>query len=165
MTLEDFKDVYQDKAPIEKLRLMAIQFDLLRQDAVNRKDANWRGNYDEVAHYNNECEAKRARIEWLMEEINKALKEHDPQVMHVNDVTACEVGTVLWVEERQGVTWNLFPLEIETNSMHPDTGTAYLFFIAYHGLKKFECDDYGHVWRCWTDRPSEDVRKAVKWDA
>ena len=74
MKLEDFKDVYKDKTPIEKLKLLAIQFDVLRQDAVNRKDANWRGNYDEVAYYDNECEAMRARIEWLMGEITKALE-------------------------------------------------------------------------------------------
>ncbi len=91
------------------------------------------------------------------------LKAQEPRVMNVTEVSACEVGTVLWVEERQGVTWNLFPLEIETNSIHPDTGTAYLFFITYHGLKKFECEEYNQVWRCWTSRPTDEQRKAVKW--
>ena len=84
--------------------------------------------------------------------------------MNVTEVTACEVGTVLWVEERQGVTWNLFPLEIDVSSTHPDTGTNYLFFITYHDIRIFECDEYNRTWRCWSARPTDEQRKAVKWD-
>ena len=84
--------------------------------------------------------------------------------MKVTEVTACEVGTVLWVEERQGVTWNLFPLEIGTSSTHPDTGTDYLFFITYHDHRKFECSEYNQTWRCWTSRPTDAQREAVKWE-
>lgn len=92
------------------------------------------------------------------------LKEQEPRVMNVTEVTACEVGTVLWVEERQGVTWNLFPLEIDVSSTHPDTGTNYLFFITYHDIRIFECDEYNRTWRCWSARPTDEQRKAVKWD-
>ena len=28
----------------------------------------------------------------------------------------------------------------------------------YHGM------NYGKTWRCWTARPSDEQRKAVKWD-
>ena len=92
------------------------------------------------------------------------LKAQEPRVMKVTEVTACEVSTVLWVEERQGVTWNLFPLEIDVSSTHPDTGTNYLFFITYHDIRIFECDEYNRTWRCWSARPTDEQRKAVKWD-
>ena len=85
------------------------------------------------------------------------------KVMNATEVSACEVGTVLWVEERQGVTWNLFPLEIETSSTHPDTGTDYLFFVTYHGIGKFECSEYNQTWRCWTSRPTDEQREATPW--
>ena len=92
------------------------------------------------------------------------LKAQEPRVMCAAEVTDFPEGTVLWVEERQGVTWNLFPLEIETSSTHPDTGTDYVFFITYHDIRKFECSEYNQTWRCWTSRPTEAQREAVKWD-
>lgn len=91
------------------------------------------------------------------------LKAQEPRVMDVDEVIACEKGAVLWVEERQGVIWNLFPLEIDVNSIHPDTGTAYLFFITYHDLRKFECDEYNQTWRCWTERPTKEQREDASW--
>ena len=91
------------------------------------------------------------------------LKAHEPRMMKVDEVMACEVGTVLWVEERQGVTWNLFPLEIDVSSTHPDTGIAYLFFVTYHDIRKFECDEYNQTWRCWTERPTNEQREAEPW--
>ena len=93
------------------------------------------------------------------------LKAQEPRVMNVAEVTALEAGTVLWVEEHQGVTWNLFPLEIDVSSIHPDTGTNYLFFITYHGCKKFECEEYNRTWRCWTKRPTDEQRKATPWES
>ena len=102
-------------------------------------------------------------MEHLKRDIIALLKEQEPRVMKVTEVSACEVGTVLWVEERQGVTWNLFPLEIETSSTHPDTGTDYLFFITYHDLRKFECSEYNQTWRCWTSRPTDEEREATPW--
>lgn len=91
------------------------------------------------------------------------LKAQEPRVMTAEEVADCEEGTVLWVEERQGVTWNLFPLEIDVSSTHPDTGTNYLFFITYHDIRKFECDEYNRTWRCWTSRPTDEHREAIAW--
>lgn len=107
------------------------------------------------------CECHEA----LLNDAINMLKAQGPRVMDVDEVAACEKGKVLWVEERQGVTWNLFPLEIEVISIHPDTGTTYLFFITYHDIRKFECDEYNQTWRCWTSRPTDAQREAVKWDA
>lgn len=96
-------------------------------------------------------------------EMVRQLKTQEPRLMLFEEVIERGKGAVLWVEEAQGVTWNLFPLEIDLISTHPDTDTYYLFFITYHGCKKFEATDYGTVWRCWTERPTREQRKAVKW--
>lgn len=100
----------------------------------------------------------------LIEEAHAVvLKAQEPRVLSAADVAACPKGTVLWVEERQGVTWNMFPLEVETSSTHPDTGTDYLFFITYHDIRKFECSEYNQTWRCWTSRPTDEQREATPW--
>ena len=78
MTLEDFKDVYKDKTPIEKLKLMQFQHDYWRYDMKDRIDANWRGNFEEAQYYARECDAMRDRIVWLHEEISKSLKAQEP---------------------------------------------------------------------------------------
>ena len=163
MTLEDFKDVYKDKSPVEKLKLMAVQFDYWRQDAVDKADASWRGCDDDIRYYRGECAAMAARVKWLMEEIEAALTPQEPRMMFAAEVAACPVGMVLWVEERQGVVWNLFPLEIDVSSTHPDSGTDYLFFITYHDVRKFECSEYNQTWRCWTGRPTREQRMATPW--
>jgi hypothetical protein len=80
------------------------------------------------------------------------LKAQEPRVLSAADVAACPNGTVLWVEERQGVTWNMFPLEIYVSSTHPD-GTA-----------NADYDYYGKTWRCWTSRPTDEQREAAAWE-
>lgn len=102
-------------------------------------------------------------INMLRGEINQLRKAQEPRVMCAAEVAACPKGTVLWVEEAQGVVWNLFPLEIEISSTHPDTGTDYLFFITYHNVRKFECSEYNQTWRCWTQRPTDEQRRAEPW--
>lgn len=99
----------------------------------------------------------------IWREASCPLIARESRVMSAAEVADCQEGTVLWVEERQGVTWNLFPMEIETSSTHPDTGTDYLFFIAYHDIRKYECSEYNRTWRCWTSRPTDEQREATAW--
>lgn len=104
------------------------------------------------------------QLQTLINDATELLRVQTPRVMCAAEVADCPEGTVLWVEERQGVTWNLFPLEIETSSSHPDTGTDYLFFITYHDIRKFECSEYNQTWRCWTSRPTDEQREATPWE-
>lgn len=91
------------------------------------------------------------------------IRGQEARLMDKAEVAASPEGTVLWVEERQLVTQNIFPLEIFTVSTHPDSGTDYLFFITYYDIKKFECDEYNRVWRCWTSRPTDEQREETPW--
>ena len=164
MTLEEFKDVYKDKTLLEKFRLMQVQHDYWRNDVKDRVDAHWRGNYEEARYYANECNAMADRVAWLMEEISSVMTKREPSLMDADEVKLCDTGTVIWVEEHQGVVWNLFPLVLDIVSTHPDTGTDYLFFITYHDLRKFEFDEYFKSWRCWTSRPTDAQREATPWN-
>lgn len=104
------------------------------------------------------------QLQTLINDATELLRVQMPRVMCAAEVADCPEGTVLWVEERQGVTWNLFPLEIETSSSHPDTGTDYLFFITYHDIRKYECSEYNQTWRVWTSRPTDAQREATPWE-
>lgn len=113
--------------------------------------------------YKGQCDDGGYYYSKAIEDAISLLKAQEPRVMTLEEAMAQECGTVLWVEEAQNYVWNLFPLEVDIISTHPDTGTYYLFFIAYHDLKKFEGDEYGTVWRCWSARPTEEQRKAEPW--
>lgn len=85
MTLEDFKDVYKDKTPVEMLDLLAEQHATWRHDAIAREEN--RDSIDGGAYYANECRAMEARVEWLMGHLKDALKEQEPvEPQFVQDV-------------------------------------------------------------------------------
>ncbi len=78
MNFEVFKEIHADKTPLEKLDLLADQFDNYRRDAVSCKDASWRRNTKEETYWRNECEAMKERCAWLMEDLRKALASNEP---------------------------------------------------------------------------------------
>jgi hypothetical protein len=94
-----------------------------------------------------------------------ALLKAQPRVM-----TLDEIGNALKM-----------PLWKETKSAHKDLYTGWV--LAYDiqtgqgitgtrlGMSEpsgrmvwYKLDDYGKKWRCWTARPTDEQRKAVKWD-
>lgn len=83
MTLEDFKDVYKDKTPVEMLDLLAEQHATWRHDAVAREEN--RDSIDGGAYYANECRAMEARVEWLMGRLKDALKPMAPKDFVLTD--------------------------------------------------------------------------------
>lgn len=78
MTLDDFKDVYKDKTPLEKLRLLLVQTDIIRGDARNQESAKWRCNDEEAAYWRNEIHAMEERIQWLYDQLAPLLKAQEP---------------------------------------------------------------------------------------
>lgn len=94
------------------------------------------------------------------------LKEQEPMVMDAEEVARLTEETYqwLWIEEIQNTTWNLHCLRAFVYSKHPDTGEFYILANGYRDIVKLEGDEYGKTWRCWTSRPTDEQRKAVKWD-
>ena len=77
MNLEDFKDVYKDKTPVEKLRLLV--------NAVEAVERCRHGGGDED-YLAREREGQKERANWLYSEIVKALKAQEPRVMTLEEV-------------------------------------------------------------------------------
>lgn len=102
----------------------------------------------------------------LKESILTLLKAQEPRVMDAEEVARLteEIYQWLWIEEIQNITWNLYCLQAFVYSKHPDTGEFYIFANGYRDIVKLEGDEYGKTWRCWTSRPTDEQRKAVKWN-
>ncbi len=94
------------------------------------------------------------------------LREQEARVMDAEEVARLTEETYqwLWIEEIQNITWNLHCLRAFVYSKHPDTGEFYILANGYRDIVKLEGDEYGKTWRCWTSRPTEEQRKAVKWN-
>ena len=94
------------------------------------------------------------------------LREQEARVMDAEEVARLTEETYqwLWIEEIQNITWNLHCLRAFVYSKHPDTGEFYILANGYRDIVKLEGDEYGKTWRCWTSRPTEEQRKAVRWD-
>lgn len=45
-----------------------------------------------------------------------------------------------------------------------DARKPYITFVWQFGTHSWNSEDYGKRWRCWTQRPTDKQRKAVKWD-
>ena len=95
----------------------------------------------------------------------KALEEQEPRVLTLDELRSLN-GTdhFVWLEDNGGYTLNggyaLYDCYAEV--------TAYRNNVELNTFGReveFEPDneEYGKTWRCWSARPTEEQRKAVKW--
>lgn len=89
MTLEDFKDVYKDKTPLEKLNLLIVQTDYIRDDVRSLERDRINGNEKGADYMRSEIKAMEERIQWLYDRLVPVLKMDEP--------TACR-NTVLGID-------------------------------------------------------------------
>ena len=101
----------------------------------------------------------RVRIGQVITSAIDLLKEQEPRVMTLEDVKQAEVGTVVWLEWRieskinSGIFFRLINKGIDDS----------LEFHVLDGFVAARLACYGTEWRCWTSRPTDEQRKAVKW--
>lgn len=92
----------------------------------------------------------------IAKDARELLKEHEPRVMTLEEVVSAEC---VWIE--YAVSGNVviaFPWDIEL------TDDTYNFICNPNSIVEFK-SLYGEEWRCWTSRPTDEQREAVKWDA
>lgn len=78
------------------------------------------------------------------------------RVMTPEEVEKVGQGDIIWEELR--CNNECIPLMRERNDFYfPHKAYLYLGEI-------IDCDDYGRNYRCWTKRPTDEQREAVKWD-
>ena len=113
--------------------------------------------------YANECEEGEGLLAGsahLAADALSLLKAQEPRVMPADEIVlSAEPSKWLWVERKGDYC-----------------AEAYKAGKTVSGLIAFECEtpcaflyceypgEYGKSWRCWTSRPTEEQREAVKWN-
>ena len=86
------------------------------------------------------------------------LKEQEPRVMTRLEIEQSE-ECIVWFEDDQ---FNCYAL---VDGIDQRNSWVWLNTVGNMGLQqRRDCENYGKRWRCWTKRPTEDQRKAVKWE-
>ena len=125
----------------------------------------------DFAVYKSECEKRDCPYKdtdceiAVMKDAYNLLKAQEPRVM-----TLDEIGNALKM-----------PLWKETKRAHKD---LYIGWVLAYDIQKglgitgtrlgmsepsgrvvwYSLDDYGKTWRCWTSRPTDEVRRATPWE-
>lgn len=100
----------------------------------------------------------------LMRDALEALKAQEPRVMTLEEIEDA-LDTVVWVEEPQ--VENLADRYGLLEAYSHKAGFVDIFFGFSDPpvTDRYYYSDYGKTWRCWAYRPTDEQRKAVKWDA
>ena len=118
-------------------------------------------------HGSSECNVLAADALALIRQQRERIKELEAgrtaRVMTLEELEDA-LDTVVWVEEP----------EFENFADHYALIMAYSHKVGFVRVSfgfaempvdcEYEYEDYGKKWRCWTQRPTDEQRKAVKWD-
>lgn len=134
-----------------------------REKVIRGLESLWRC-VSPVCHTCGDCPYQDNHVECkrrVVMDAHALLKEQEPRVMTVDEVRDCvdyvwsEIFTPMNerrcliycpIGQNQGYS--------EMADLHEDSGQSW--------ARRW--DNYGKTWRCWTSRPTEEQRKAVKWE-
>lgn len=89
------------------------------------------------------------------EDALELLKEQEPRVIDISEIYTAKKLDV-WLEDKSDIVHPIMLIETE---MTNKSQTAFFYPMLVRPIKA-----YGKTWRCWTARPTDEQRKAVKWD-
>lgn len=108
------------------------------------------------------CPYDGACLNRLKHDALQLLKAQEPRVMTLDEVVTAKLGTVVWLEDFDKpdvISGLLKRVFIYTKVID--------FLIVKEEVNNEVTADlevYGSEWRCWTAKPTEEQRKAAKWD-
>ena len=118
-------------------------------------------NYCDVCPYSlNEFECDR---EMLKADALALLKAQEPRVLRLEELFSLSEEPV-WLEPKSGKSYTGWVL---LDSVRDGTGKADTKLRLTRPVRVMVCpniDLYGIKWRCWTSRPSDEVRRATPWE-
>jgi len=114
------------------------------------------------------CEDKRCPyyedtscLESMRKDALELLKKQEPRVMDADEIVlSTDPSKWLWVERKGDYCAEAFKAGKTISgliSFDSETPGAFLYCE--------RPDEYGKTWRCWTARPTDEQREAVKWNA
>lgn len=92
------------------------------------------------------------------------MKEQEPRVMTLEEVKRMKYSTICAVEQRSKIIKNIFNAEYDGIVTLGDKN--FFDFGLYGDTSRYRRTEggYGKTWRCWTSRPTNEQREAVKWE-
>lgn len=92
-----------------------------------------------------------------------------PRVMTLEEVKS---ERICWIEDTDdGMIVRLFPATMFGTGEYANGSKSYIFLAQKPwAIDVNDCEwwylieDYGETWRCWTARPTDEQREAVKWE-
>lgn len=104
--------------------------------------------YD-AGHPYNEC------VELLLKDALSLLKAQEPRVMTLEEVKTIPYDADIWIETEYYVgKITIFAATINTKGLRG--------VMVYGSHKTYDYEAYNKLWRCWTSRPTDEQREAVK---
>lgn len=105
-------------------------------------------HYDRMVVVSNACN--------LIEEL---LKEQEPRVLTLEEVENSDAPVIV----------DSYDMPLYYASFEPEFSNetwARFYTLGEEGFTKFLIEDYNkaNMWRCWSSRPTDEQREAVKWD-
>ena len=95
----------------------------------------------------------------LMRDALELLKEHEPRVLQLSEINKYDC---VWCEHH--LMDKLCPAIVADCN----NATCHEFFVKNYifEVTRFMPEDmhYGRTWRCWSSKPTDEQRKAEKWD-
>ena len=82
------------------------------------------------------------------------LKAHEPRLMTLDEA---EKAGICWLESRSGI---IEACRVAVNLNRKKVTIGRISLSPIH----VPLENYGRTWRCWTSRPTDEQRKAVKWE-
>lgn len=88
------------------------------------------------------------------------LKAQGTRILTLDEIEDA-LDTVVWIDRPQIMNSSSeFALVMGYSHKHENTD---LYFINGE-ITRWRYSDYGKTWRCWSSRPTDEQREAVKWD-
>lgn len=104
-----------------------------------------------------ECENGKYYYSKSIEDAIALLREQEARVMTADEVQPDEL---VWIEVPQSD--EIWPALLRRSDWFDDPPTWEM--CGYALAAYYPHEGYGRDWRCWTDRPTDEQREAVKWD-
>ena len=94
------------------------------------------------------------------------LKEQEPKILKIKEMEFLEMAVFIETNgELEGKGTDLFLAIPYIYAVSQNTECGYLAFVDGNtDVYDLEAHDYGKTWRCWSARPTDEQRKAVKWE-
>ena len=99
-------------------------------------------------------------MESLMSDALELLKEQEAKCLTKAELDDLNENQFVWIEERTGCLYCLQIIGI----CHEKTGVSDIQFNAPTSYVERSTNRYGQSYRIWTNKPTEEQSKAVKWE-